>query len=73
MDLARKMSVDILSAFDTDNDRLPRIIDKYHKKNDVLSEINRRIGMPLYIPVITLIVCFLLNQRDESKFKNYYK
>ena len=29
MDLARKMSVDILSAFDTDNDRLPRIIDKY--------------------------------------------
>ena len=29
MDLTRKMSVDILSAFDTNNDRLPIIIDKY--------------------------------------------
>ena len=29
--------------------------------------------MPLYIPVITLIICFLLNQREENKFKNYYK
>ena len=44
-----------------------------HKKNDVLSEINRRFGMPLYIPVITLIICFLLNQREENKFKNFYK
>ena len=32
MDLARKMSVDILSAFDTNNDRLPIIFDKYFKK-----------------------------------------
>ena len=46
---------------------------KDHKKNDVLSEINRRFGMPLYIPVITLIVCFLLNPRNENKFKNYFK
>ena len=46
---------------------------KDHKKNDVLSEINRRFGMPLYIPVITLIICFLLNQRNENKFKNYFK
>ncbi len=44
-----------------------------HKMNDILSEINRRFGMPLYIPVITLIVCFLLNQRNENKFKNYFK
>ncbi len=44
-----------------------------HKKNDILSEINRRFGMPLYIPVITLIVCFLLNPRNENRFKNYFK
>ena len=44
-----------------------------HKKNDVLSEINRRFGMPLYIPVITLVICFLLNPREENKFKNFYK
>ena len=46
---------------------------KDHKKNDVLSEINRRLGIPLYIPIITLIVCFLLNQRGESKYKSYFK
>ena len=31
------------------------------------------LGMPLYIPVIALIICFLLNQREENKFKNYFK
>ena len=35
MDLARQMSVDILFAFDTDNDRLPIIIDKYMRKYDI--------------------------------------
>ena len=49
------------------------INNSYHKKNDVLSEINRRFGIPLYIPVIALIICFLLNQRRESKYKNYFK
>ena len=44
-----------------------------HKKNDVLSEINRRFGIPLYIPVVALIICFLLNQKNESRFKSYYK
>ena len=35
MDLTRKMSVDILSAFDTNNERLPKIIDEYTKKYEV--------------------------------------
>ena len=35
MDLTRKMSVDILSAFDANNDRLPIIIDNYFKKYKV--------------------------------------
>ena len=35
MDLTRKMSVDILSAFDTNNERLPKIIDEYIKKYEV--------------------------------------
>ena len=35
MDLTRKMSVDILSTFDTNNKRLPKIIDEYIKKYDV--------------------------------------
>tara|TARA_Y100001970_G_scaffold236741_1_gene296705 strand:+ start:47 stop:1366 length:1320 start_codon:yes stop_codon:yes gene_type:complete len=35
MDLTRKMTVDILSAFDTNNHRLPIIIDKCIKKYEV--------------------------------------
>ncbi len=35
MDLSRKMSVDILFAYDTDKERLPLIIDKYLKQYDL--------------------------------------
>ena len=58
--------------FDRENKKILNC-PRDHRKTDVLSEINRRFGMPLYIPVITLIICFLLNQREENKFKNYYK
>ena len=40
---------------------------------DVLSEINRRFGMPLYIPCISLLLSYLLISRNESKRKNLYK
>ena len=46
-----------------------------HAKNlrDTKSEINRRFGMPLYIPCIALLSAFLLISRNESKRKNVYK
>ena len=44
-----------------------------HKKNDVLSELNRRFGMPLYIPAISLLLSFLIISRGENKRKNFYK
>lgn len=40
---------------------------------EVLAEINRRFGMPLYIPLLALLSSFLLITREESKFKNWYK
>ena len=40
---------------------------------DILSEINRRFGMPLYIPFLTLLCSFLLVSREESKVKGFYK
>lgn len=40
---------------------------------DVASEINRRFGMPLYIPLLSLISCFLLSSRRESKKQNLRK
>ncbi len=46
---------------------------KTESKVDTLAEINRRFGMPLYIPAISLILSFLLISRNESKRKNLYK
>ena len=36
--------------------------------DDVAAELNRRFGMPLYIPLISIIICYLLSSRKESKY-----
>ena len=38
--------------------------------DDITSELNRRFGMPLYIPIISIIICYMLSSRIESKY--YY-
>jgi lipopolysaccharide export system permease protein len=40
---------------------------------EVLAEINRRFGMPLYIPLLALLSSFLLLSREETKAKGWYK
>jgi lipopolysaccharide export system permease protein len=40
---------------------------------EVLAEINRRFGMPLYIPLLALLSSFLLVSREETKAKGWYK
>ena len=49
---------------------------KCHTKEErieVLAEINRRFGMPLYIPLLALLSSFLLISREETKTKGWYK
>ena len=36
--------------------------------DDITAELNRRFGMPLYIPIISIIICYLLYSRKESKY-----
>ena len=36
-------------------------------------EFNRRFGMPIFIPLVALISCFLLLSRSEKKISYYYK
>ena len=36
-------------------------------------EFNKRFGMPIYIPFISLICCFLLASRKDKKMFNYNK
>ena len=41
---------------------------------EVIATISRRVGMPFYIPLVTLICCFLLIQKKQRKlkfFRNY--
>jgi lipopolysaccharide export system permease protein len=40
---------------------------------DTKIEINKRFGMPIYIPLISLICCFLLTSRKDKKIYSYYK
>ena len=48
--------------------------NKHKKENkDIKIEINKRFGMPIYIPLISLIACFLLSVRSETKISSYYK
>lgn len=46
--------------------------DSNYQKN-VIIEVNKRFGMPIYIPLISLIICFLLTSRKEKKFSGYNK
>ena len=59
----------------TEKDTEIKIINCSHRneKNDILSELNSRFGMPLYIPFVSLIASFLLILREESKYKSLYK
>ena len=36
--------------------------------DDIAAELNRRFGMPLYIPIISIIICYMLSSRIESKY-----
>ena len=36
-------------------------------------EFNRRFGMPIFIPLVALISCFLLSSRNEKKISGFYK
>ena len=35
-------------------------------------EFNRRFGMPIFIPLVALISCFLLLSRNEKKISGFY-
>ena len=43
------------------------------RMDDITAEINRRFGMPLYIPLIAMIICYVLSSRKESKYYFFQK
>ena len=54
--------------------RIVRNCNKSKKNiNDTKIELNKRFGMPLFIPLVALICCFLLTSRKDKKMHGYYK
>ena len=47
--------------------------DSKKAKQDSRIEINKRFGMPFYMPLISLFCCFLLTSRKDKKFVQHYK
>ena len=40
---------------------------------DISIELNKRFGMPFFIPLIALVCCFLLTTRKENKISFFHK
>jgi len=47
-------------------------VEQHHLKQNKI-EFNRRFGMPIFIPLVALISCFLLLSRNEKKISGFYK
>lgn len=69
----------LLNCFNIFKNKLPvqdkAIIEKFRCKNkvEITGELNRRIGMPFYIPLISIIICYILSTNRESKYFYYQK
>ena len=58
--------------FKNENILLSKILDNCPSKKlnkDIISTVLRRLGMPLYIPLVALICCFLLISTKKKKYK----
>ena len=61
----------IKCVFDKNMDKLSQNCSSSNKQN-IIETLSRRIGMPLYIPLIAAICSFLLNYKREKKY-NFLK
>ena len=48
-------------------------VECFGRYDDIKSEVNRRLGMPLYIPLVSIIICYLLYSKKENKFYFFQK
>ena len=66
-------TIDLLNCTKSDN-RVKRNCNRGREDiNDTKIELNKRFGMPLFIPLIALICCFLLTSRKDKKMHGYHK
>ena len=66
-------TLNILRCFNEKNKFMHNCNMTSEYQKDLRIEINKRFGMPFYIPLISLIVCFLLSSRRDKKISSYNK
>ena len=62
---------DIIVCINSRNDNLNNCNSGQDFQKDLVIEINKRFGMPFYLPVIGLLMCFLLSTRKDKKISSY--
>ena len=65
--LQETSTINILKCLQDKNISMPNCENKDLVKKDIKIEINKRFGMPIFIPLIALISCFVLTSRRERK------
>ena len=58
-----------LKDTNSENNKFLQNCPKDNMKKEVVETISRRIGMPIYIPLVSLICCFLLISNNNKKLK----
>ncbi len=66
-------TINILSCIITNNIQLNNCNPTEKSLMDNKIEINKRFGMPILVPLISLVCSFLLSTRKDQKFYNYNK
>ena len=66
-------TIDVLRCLLNKNVKLHNCTPTEKTRMDIKIEINKRFGMPFYIPLLALICSFLLESRKDRKFYNFNK
>ena len=66
-------TLDILSCIKNKSTNMHNCQQNKKSQMDIKIEINKRVGMPIFIPLISLICCFLLSSRRDKKIYNSSK
>jgi len=66
-------TIDLLNCIKNEN-RVKRNCNRGKNNiNDTKIELNKRFGMPIFIPLLALICCFLLTSRKDKQMYDYHK
>ncbi len=66
-------TIDLIECLDKSNRYKQNCNRTNEYQKDIKIEINKRFGMPVFIPLIAMMICFLLTSRKDKKISEYNK